>query len=216
LPKTVWKTFPHSAADYDFPGAALQKHWPKLHQGDRELFPSVANLRKLVAAHSALEPSMTIEEAARTLQEAWRAYHRGDFGKAVELGVSLGPLGYDAANKAANIYATYLEAGAKRRLALFLESAQRAEELQVLAPWLPNAWYLHAQALGRYAQETSIVTALAQGLGGKVKAGLERAIALEPRHADAHIALGAYHAEVIGKIGSLIGGLTYGASPAPR
>ena len=31
-------------------------------------------------------------------------------------------------------------------------------------------------------------------------------------HADAHIGLGAYHAEVINKIGSLVGGLTYGAS----
>ena len=30
-------------------------------------------------------------------------------------------------------------------------------------------------------------------------------------HADAHIALGAYHAEVIDKVGALIGGMTYGA-----
>ena len=49
-------------------------------------------------------------------------------------------------------------------------------------------------------------------MGGKVKACLERAIALEPHHADAHIGLGAYHAEVIDKIGALVGGLTYGAS----
>ena len=53
--------------------------------------------------------------------------------------------------------------------------------------------------------------ALAQGLGGRVKEALERAIALQPRHADAHIALGAFHAEVIDKVGTLIGGMTYGA-----
>ena len=53
--------------------------------------------------------------------------------------------------------------------------------------------------------------ALAQGLGGKVKAALEQAIALEPKHADAHIGLGTFHAEVIDKVGSLIGGMTYGA-----
>jgi hypothetical protein len=48
-------------------------------------------------------------------------------------------------------------------------------------------------------------------LGGKIKFSLSQAIVLEPRHADSHIALGTYHAEVIDKVGSLIGGLTYGA-----
>ena len=35
-------------------------------------------------------------------------------------------------------------------------------------------------------------------------------IELQPRHADAHIALGAFHAEVIDKVGSLVGRMTYG------
>ena len=74
-----------------------------------------------------------------------------------------------------------------------------------------NAYYWQAYALGRYAQGISIVKALAQGIGGKVKAALETAIKLAPKHADAHIALGAYHAEVIDKVGAMIGGLTYGA-----
>jgi hypothetical protein len=155
---------------------------------------------------------MAIEEAARTLQAAWRAYHHGNFGEAVRLGLSVGPLGHNVANKATNIYATYLEGAEKRKLALFLESVERAEALRARASSMPNAWYLHAQALGRYAQGMSVVQALAQGLGGKVKASLDRTIALEPRHADAHVALGAYHAEVIDKIGTLVGGLTYGAS----
>ena len=36
-------------------------------------------------------------------------------------------------------------------------------------------------------------------------------IKLEPKHADAHIASGAYHAEIIDKVGAMIGALTYGA-----
>jgi hypothetical protein len=48
-------------------------------------------------------------------------------------------------------------------------------------------------------------------MGGKIKHSLTQALALEPRHADARIALGAYHAEVIDKVGSLVGGITYGA-----
>ena len=212
MAKIAWKSFPYPTEHYDFPGAALQKRWARLHQGDCEPYPAAASLKKLAASHPDLEPPMSLEQAAQTLQAAWRAFHHGDFGQAVGLGLSVGPLGYNVANKAALIYATYLEGGEKRKLALFTESAERAEELQACAASMPNAWYLHAQALGRYAQALSVVEALAQGLGGKVKASLERTIALEPRHADAHIALGAYHAEVIDKIGALVGGLTYGAS----
>ena len=53
--------------------------------------------------------------------------------------------------------------------------------------------------------------ALAQGYGGKIRAALEAALKLEPKHADAHIAMGAYHAEIIDKVGAMVGGLTYGA-----
>ena len=212
MTKIAWKSSPYPAADYDFSGAALQKRWSRLHQGDCEPYPNAATQKKLVFSHPNLKPSMSVDEAAKTLQAAWRAYHYGDFGQAIKLGLSVGPLGYNVANKATNIYATYMEGVEKRKLALFLELVERAEKLQACAASMPNAWYLHAQALGRHAQAISVVKALAQGLGGKVKAALERTIALEPRHADAHIGLGAYHAEVIDKIGALIGGLTYGAS----
>jgi tetratricopeptide (TPR) repeat protein len=212
MAKAQLKSFPYPAADYDFPGTALQKHWPRLHQGDCEPYPAAPALKKLISAHPDLKPTMPLNEAAEVLQDAWRAYHHGEFDEAVRLGLSVGRLGYNVANKAANIRATYLETAEKRKLAAFLESARRAEELQACAPTLPNAWYLHAQALGRYSQGISVVKALAEGLGGKVKGSLERAISLEPRHADAHIGLGAYHAEVIDKMGALIGGLTYGAS----
>jgi hypothetical protein len=76
---------------------------------------------------------------------------------------------------------------------------------------LPNAYYWQAYALGRYSQGISVAKALAQGLGEKVKDALEKTIELQPKHADAHIALGTFHAEVIDKVGSLIGSMTYGA-----
>ena len=212
MSKPRWKAFPHADAAYDYSGIKLAKAWPRLHRGDCEPFPDPASLRKLVAAYPQLKPAVSLDRAAATLADAWRAYHRGDFGQAAGLGLGLGLLGYNVANKATNIYATYLETGPKAKLALFMEAARRAEELLGEAESLPNAWYLHAQALGRYAQSLSVTQALAEGLGGKIKADLDQAIALERRHADAYIALGAYHAEVIDKIGSFLGGLTYGAS----
>jgi len=184
----TWKAFPKPDKSFQYAGAALKKNWPRLHRGDCEPFPEDAKV-----------------------QAAWRSFHAGDFGKAVELGLACGMAGYAAANKAATVYASYLETDDARKSTLLLEAAQRCEELQSAAPENVNAWYLHAYSLGRYSQSISVVKALAEGLGGKIKHSLTRALTIEPKHADAHIALGAYHAEVIDKVGSLVGGLTYGA-----
>ena len=212
MPKARWKPFPYADSAYDYAGARLKANWSRLHQGDREPYPAAGELKKLIDRYADLAPSGTLDQAAAKLEDAWRAYHRGDFGYAVELGLAVGPLGYAVANKAANIYATYLETSNSAKLALFLEVAKRAEWILSRAKSVVNAWYFHAQALGRYSQEISVIKALAQGLGGKVKTSLEQTLRLEPRHADAHIALGSYHAEIINKVGSALGALTYGAS----
>ena len=207
-----WNTFEGRTDGFDYEGPALKKNWARLHRGDCEPFPDAASLKKLVDKHPGLKPKMPIAEAAATLQDAWRAYHRGDFHEAFTLGQSLGLLGANVANKAENIQATYLEHDKETKLAMFLDVVHRGEDLQKAAPDLANGWYLYAQALGRYGQGISVAKALAEGLGGKVKGALERALQMEPKHADANIALGAYHANVVHKMGGLVARLTYGAS----
>ncbi len=207
-----WKPFPHSAKDYAYEGAALKSAWPELHRGDCEPFPDAAFVQQAFARHPRLKGALDADKTAAALQSVWRAYHRGDFGAADAEGTALGPIGANAANKAANIYATYLETDGERKREILLHSAERAGALQAVAPNFPNAFYFHAQALGRYAQEISIAKALAQGIGGKVKASLDKTIKLEPKHAEAHIALGAYHAEIVSKVGGMLAGLMYGAS----
>src|SRR3546814_13438011 len=83
-----------------------------------------------------------------------------------------------------------------------------------LLPDEANSHYRHAFALGRYSQGLSIAKALKQGIAGKVRESLDEALALAPKHAEAHTALAVYHAEIIGKIGAMIGALTYGAKAA--
>lgn len=188
MAKAGWIKFPYAGKSYVYAGAALKKNWDRLHRGDREPFP-----------------------ADDKLQEAWRLYHQGEFQQAHELGLSSGLPGYAVANKAAVIYATYLEQADKKKLGLFEEAAARAEEQIRAMPKYPNAYYFHALALGRYSRGISVAKALAQGLGTSVKESLMQALKLEPNHADAHIALGAFHTEVIDKVGAMVGGLTYGA-----
>lgn len=183
-----WTAFPHDNADYTYDAATLKKKWARLHAGDAEPLPKDD---KVLAA--------------------WALYHAGEFQKAADAGLKAGGAGITVANKAQAIYANYLEKSEKTKLAMFLEVAQRAEAQAAEDAKNPNAWYLMAYALGRYSQGISVAKALAQGLGSKVKAALETAIKLQPKHADAHIALGAFHAEVIDKVGSLLA-RTQGAS----
>ena len=89
--------------------------------------------------------------------------------------------------------------------------AERAEARTKEDPKDANAWYCMAYALGRYSQGISIAKALARAWARKVKNALETTIKLSPKHADAHTALGAFHAEIIDKVGSLLG-RTQGAS----
>lgn len=185
----AWKAFPHADKAFAYAGPALKKNWERLHRGDREPFSADA-----------------------AVQEAWRLYHRGEFQAACEAGVAAGLDGYNAANKAAMIYATYLEDDERRKLELFQTISARCEKLQQAQPKNANAHYFQAYALGRYSQGVSVLKALTDGLGSKIKAGLEAALRLEPKHAEAHIALGAFNAEVVDKMGAMVGKLTFGAS----
>ena len=186
-----WTAFPH-AGDYQFDAAGVKKNWARLHAGDGEPLPAEASVLA-----------------------AWVLFHNGEFQKAAEAGLKAAAAGHGGgttvANKATCIYANYLEKKEKTRLDLFMEAAARAEAQAAADPKNANAWYWQAYALGRYSQGISVAKALAQGLGTKVKTDLEHVILQQPTHPDAHIALGTFHAEVIDKVGELIGAMAYGA-----
>ena len=188
MAKTQWTAFPYPAKSFTYSGDELKKSWEKLHRGDCEPFPKGA-----------------------AAQQAWRLFHQGKFAEAVALGVEEGAAALTAANKAQAIYANGVEPREGAKIALFEEVMERAARQAQENPKNANAHYLYAYAAGRYSQRISVAKALAQGYGGKIRAALEAALKLQPAHAEAHIAMGAFHAEIIDKVGALVGGLTYGA-----
>ncbi|MEQ1595452.1 MAG: hypothetical protein ABL985_10180 [Casimicrobium sp.] len=187
--KGGWAAFPHDNSTFVYDGAALKKNWARLHKGDAEPFPT-----------------------DKAVEEAWRLYHAGDFQGAYEAGLAAGLDGYNAANKAACIYNNYLETSDAKKQKAYEEIAARCEELQAAQKKNANAYYLSAYALGRYGQLIGVAKALTQGIGGKVSKALDTALKLEPKHSDSHIALGTFNAEVIDKVGAMIGKMTYGVS----
>ena len=188
MAKPKWAAFAHPAKEFAYPGDALKKSWEKLHKGDCEPFPKDAGA-----------------------QQAWRLFHQGQFAEAVAKGLEAGGAGITAANKAQAIYANGVETREPAKITLFEEVMQRAQAQARAEPKNANAHYLYAYAAGRYSQRISVAKALAQGYGGKIRSALEAALKLEPKHSEAHVAMGTYHAEIIDKVGALVGGLTYGA-----
>ncbi len=184
-----WAEIDLDTADFAYEGTALKKAWNRLHAGDRQPWP---------------------EETA--LQDGWRAFHAGDFAGAVDAALAQGGDGHVLANKASGIYADYLEEDDDTKQAIYQAGIVRAEAAIRAEPEQPNAHYFHAYHLGRYSQCISVAKALSQGLGGKIRASLEHALDLAPDHAEAHTAMGLYHAEIIAKVGKLMGSMTYGAS----
>ncbi len=183
-----WTKFPYAEKAYVRDAAGLKKAWARLHKGDCEPYP------KDVA-----------------VAEAWRLFHAGEFQQAVEAGQAAGGAGINAAVKAQVVYASYIEKSDQARVDLLDEAHKVADARRREAPKDANAHYFYAFALGRYSQRTSVMKALTQGYGGKIKEALLAAQKLEPRHADAHTAYGSYQAEVIEKVGGLVAGMTYGA-----
>lgn len=183
----AWKKFPYPEIDYVYTPARLKRAWSRLHAGDAEPWP---------------------QDAA--LVQCWIAFHAGDFELAAQRGLACGIDGYSVAHKASCIHAHYLGGSDKgARLDAVIE---RCELQQAQQPRNAAAYYWHAYALGRRAQDSSVLKALAQGVAGKVYQSLMKTLELAPRHADAHVALGTYHAEIIGKVGAVIGALRYGVS----
>ncbi len=213
--KASWAAMPKGLQGFTFPGDALKKAWPKLHAGDQEPFPDKKRAAALIAAAGKQAPKgLDADALAQALQHAWRAFHEGDFKAAYDAGTALGPVGASVAVKAIGIHATHLVDDEAEQLKRFDQAAQLAEAAVKALPDEANSHFRHAFALGRYSQCISIIKALKAGIAGKVRTALDTALELAPKHAEAHTAMALYHAEIIGKVGSMIGGLTYGAKAA--
>ena len=189
-----WAHFPFEQIAFLYDAESLRQQWPRLHAGDTEPWPR--------------KPALV---------DGWRLFHAGRFQAAHVAGLVAAEAGNHSgmalANKAQACQAYYLERDPKRKQAMYLAVAERAVRHQTLDPEHPNAHYWQAYALGRRAQALGLAKGLGRGLGARLVGALKTTIELAPQHADAHLALGTFHAEVLDKVGRLIG-RTLGADAA--
>ncbi len=165
----------------------LRAHWAQLHLADGEPMPE------------------------GDLLNAWLMFHQGQYQQAAQAALNLGNSGLPVLLRAVVAYTDYVCEDEDQCTDLLQQAYTHAEQALSDAH-STNAAFTTALCMGRYAQQLSIVKALKEGLGNKVKNLLAQTLGDNPDHAEAHIAMAMYHAEIIDKVGAMIGGLTYGAS----
>ena len=143
------------------------------------------------------------------LLAAWLLFHNGHYAEAAKAGLALGDDGIAVTIRSVVAYTDYIcededECTDLLEQAYLLGENSAADET--------NHLFTTALAMGRYSQSISVTKALAKGLGGKVKNLLTTVLENQPNHAEAHLAMAMYHAEIIDKVGATLGGLTYGAN----
>ena len=137
-----------------------------------------------------------VDVSAQSIDDARSAYADGRFVEAADIAEALGTSeAYALAAKSLAVYAHY--EATDEEFDEFVERAMRMGEEAVAAdPGNAEAHYQSAHAVGRYAQRVGAWTALRQGLAGKIRELLEATMAVDPDHADAHLALGGWHADI--------------------
>ncbi|VAW33647.1 hypothetical protein MNBD_GAMMA01-389 [hydrothermal vent metagenome] len=193
---TNWEQLPDDFT-FNYTQKQLAKVWDKLHAGDQYSYP--------------LDLDNYDDNILNAQAQAWLLYHNGDYQGAAEIGLELAEHGAVVLAKSVAAYCDYLCEDEDEVLKLLSATMDICEESAVALPDCANVQFVNALIMGRYSQRISITKALSQGLGSKIKNYLETTLELQPNHAEAHTAMALYHAEIIDKIGAMIGGLTYGA-----
>lgn len=143
-------------------------------------------------------------EAART------ALSEGRFIEAAEIAEALDSSdGYALAAEALAIHGHYL-APEETKAELLGRAMLLGQEAIRKDPENPAAHLQHAHAMGRYTQAVGTLK-VKRDYAGRVRAALERALFLEPELAEAHLSLGAWHAEAIAG-GGFMARMLFGAS----
>src|SRR6187455_2679458 len=126
--KDAWASFKPDAKLPDYTGDKLHKAWKELHAGDGEPWPDDKRAAALIKAAGKSAPKgLDAKALAAALQDAWRAFHAGDFKAAFEAGEALGPAGASVAVKALGIHATHLVDDDGEQEARFQRAAAIAE-----------------------------------------------------------------------------------------
>ena len=139
---------------------------------------------------------LVVDVNAQSIDEARAAFEEGRFLEAADIAEALQTSdGYALAAQSLAVFGRYLASEENRTRILqramdFGEAAVQADSTN------PETHYQAAHAAGRYAQNLGKMTAMKKGMAQKTLRLLEAALAVKPDFAEAHMALGGWHADI--------------------
>ena len=155
--------------------------------------------------------SWALTAHGQTLEAAIVATAEGRFVEAADLGEAVGTSESCAlAAEALAVYGHYV-AEEDQRPAAFQRGMELGERAIALDASNPQAHLQWAHALGRYSETLEPMEAYRQGLAKQMREGVEEALALDPKLADAHLMLAGWHAGAV-KNGGVMARIMFGAS----
>lgn len=148
---------------------------------------------------------------AGSMQEAQAAYAEGRFTDAARIAESLGTSrGFALAAQSLTVHGYFIAARGEKE-GLFERALGLAQKAVRSDPGNADAHMQLARATGRLAQVIGSLEAADRGYVEKIREATEDALRLDPDMASAHVSLARWHTGVVGKVGSFLARLTYGA-----
>lgn len=225
-----WLAYPKDLQQFDYAGVKLQQYWPKLTaatglpwpdeafiQAMMIKFPQLAEeLHKKAKADNAPEAlTATLDNnylpLALAVQQVWRLHYQGQYEQANQLGMTLSPAGLFPALYAKLIYTTYLVTNNKEKEDNFIEVDQTIAQVLPIANDYHFIIFGDAYQKARRLDLMSTPAATASGLLGPTQDDLRKLHKKFPDNPLYSAMLAGIDAGIIERVGSFVGGITYGA-----
>lgn len=229
---TDWKDYPEDLQQYDFSGDKLQQQWQDLTKLTRVEYPDVDWIRSMMTDYPRLAHHMMVlgadpeahpavfkaiqdsdySDLASAIQEVWRLHYSGQYEKAYELGMQLGPVGEVPAIYSRLVHATLLIDDHDDKMEEFAEAAALSNEGLALAPEYRFAEFGLVYAKVRMLELMSTGEARSSGYIPIAQDKLDKLQEYAPDRGAYPLTRGGLEAGIVERVGSFLGSITYGAT----
>ena len=221
-----WNEVPYKKSFFTYTDEQIREKWTHLMRGLKVPYPSAAYMKKNFEKYPFMKDGIVDWNGdyqvleTRSLQ-VWRLFFAGDFQKAREEGLKLGPMGEIPALFSQLMYAIYLTdrqsikymmlQDVANRAEIYFDVMAEAENDPEVAPIVASVKLGYAYAIARIAEESPVPIVVARPYIGKIKNSAEEIVEIMPEQPLAHAFRAGVDAGIMRRVGKFTGRMTYGA-----
>lgn len=222
----TWNEVPYKKSYFTYNDQQIRAKWDYLMRGLKVPYPSAQYMRTQFEKYPFMKEGIEnwngdYNELEGRYLQVWRLFFSGDFQKAREEGLKLGPMGEIPALFSQLMYAIYLAERQSIKYMMLQDVANRAEDyFEVMkeaeddpevAPIVASVKLGYAYAIARIAEESPVPIVVARRYIGKIKNSAEEVVEIMPEQPLAHAFRAGVDAGIMRRVGKFTGRMTYGA-----